>query len=200
MRASWPDRIRIQARAGLFVPIVTLAVREDSAFVSLPRAGAFWSGGADAFDGSLAVPGAGELLSILCPVALIERIADPHLERTPSGWTLLGRLGEGEPLSWVEVRLSNDCARITEILWRNHEGEIVLRARRFGARRVGTARVPDRIRLESQGAKESIEIRLLGPREDPEQPADLFRISAGPGQRVVDEAQLREIVGVALSP
>ncbi len=193
-RAAWPARARVQARAGAFVPVVSIAVAEDSAFVSLPRQKAFWRGPSDRLDGGGIAGTASGLLWILCPAPLLQKLQDPVLDRTPSGWTLRGKLADMTPSLWAEFRLPRDRSRIAEILLRDPDGRIRLRAWRNGTRNVGGAAIPNSIRIQSGEDRGWIEIRILKAKPDPDQPMGLFRLQPAPEVRILDDEELDSFV------
>lgn len=193
-RIAWPDRARIQARVGGFVPIASIAVAGDSAFVSLPRERAFWAGEGRRFGGGGVMGTAASLLWLLCPGPMLEALRDPILDRTPSGWTLRGKLSGAGPGVWAEIRLPRDEGQIAEILLRDPDGSIRLRAWRKGHRRVGESEIPSSIRVQTGEKGESFEVRFLRPKLDPGQTPGLFRLTPGSGVRILDDSELSRIL------
>ncbi len=189
-RIAWPDRARIQARVGGFVPVASIAVAGDSAFVSLPRESAFWRGEGSRFGGGGISGTAASILWLLCPGPMLETLEDAVLDQTPSGWTLRGRLAGTDPTVWAEIRLPRDRGRVAEILIRDADGSIRLRAWRSGHRGVGGTEIPNSIRVQSGAKGGWFEMKFLRPRLDPDQPPGLFRLRAGPGVRTIEDGDL----------
>lgn len=193
-RMAWPDRARIQARVGGFVPVASIAVAGDSAFVSLPRERAFWSGDGSRFAEGGISGTAASLLWLLCPGPMLAALEDAILDQTPSGWTLRGRIGGTDPVAWAEFRLPRDRGRIAEILIRDPDGSIRLRAWRKGRRRIDGAEIPSSIRVQAGENGGSFEVRFLKARLDPDQPPDLYRLRPGTGVRLLEDAEDRKSV------
>jgi hypothetical protein len=194
LRAAWPDRIRVQARAAAFVPIASVAVEGDTACLSLPRQGAYWRGTGNRFmDGGVA-GAASSLLWLLCPIPVLQSLVDPILDRTPSGWTIRGRLAGNGPPQWAEIRLPADRSRVAEIILRDADGKIRIRCKRLGDREVAGASLPNAVRVQSGERGGWVEARILKPRPDPSQPAGLFRFAPGAGQRTLGDQDLIDLM------
>jgi hypothetical protein len=200
MRASWPDRLRIQARVGAFWPVASIAVRADSAFVSLPRLQGYWAGAPTGATGENPAALASSLLWLLCPSPLVQNLEDPILERTPKGWGLRGRLGGTDPPLQLEVHLPENRCEIRSILFLDSEGRILLHAWRFGRKSIGEARIPESVRIETEHPRVRFEVRLLRPRRDPDAPPETFRITRPPAARWIPDGELLEMFGAAGTP
>jgi hypothetical protein len=190
LRAAWPDRVRIQARVGAFVPIVSVAVDGDSTFLSLPREKAYWRGTESRFGNGGFTGVASSLLWLLCPRPMLRALENPVLDQTPNGWTLRGHLGGTNPPVSAEIRLPRDRSRVAEIILRDQAGGIRLRSWRTGDRVVSGASIPRSVRIQSGEKGEWAEVKILRPRPDLEQTAGVFRLRPGPGVRILDDDDL----------
>jgi hypothetical protein len=200
MRAAWPDRVRIQARVGAFWPVVSIAVDGDSAFVSLPRLKGYWAGiPAGVVHGNPAALAA-SLLVLLCPSRLAAELGDPVLESDGKGWILRGALSDDDPPYVLEIHLPGDRAEVRQILVRDPQGQIVLRAKRFGRKSVDGAGIAASIHIEADEPMTRFEVRFLRPRRDPDPPPEIFRIARPPSTRWIAEEDLLEMVGAAGQP
>lgn len=197
LRAVWPDRLRIQTRVGPFWPVASVAVRADSAFVSLPRLKGYWAGTFTGSSGDDPASLASTLLWLLCPSSLAEQVDDPVLEGRPGGWFLTGRLRESDPAIWLQFELPHRDAEVSTIRFLDAEGIELMKATRSGRVAVGDALLPRRVRIESRDPEVAFEVRLLRPRRDPDQPAGLFRIGRPPGTVWVPREQLLDLFGTA---
>lgn len=193
-RGSWPDQIRLQLRFGPFTPVASIAVRADSAFLSLPRQRAYWSGRPSREDGANPAVLASSLLWLVCPASLVRSIEDPVLDIEKNGWRLQGRLRGVAPALYTLLRISKKGSEIKEIVLADSLGTVVFRAERAGRVRVGRATVPERLRIETGDPRITIEARLIRAREDRTQPPDLFRIPASTAARRLEDQELMDLL------
>lgn len=187
-RAAWPNRIRLQARVGPFVPIASIAVDGESTTVSLPRQKAYWSGSVSAAAGPAGL--AGGLLWLLCPSAVIGSMADPVLDRAGKDWILTGRGMIGNRAGIMAIRLGQDASKIREITWMDSSGRVLGKATLAGQLRTGAAAMPRMVHLEIADPPGTFDVEIKQARKDPEQPPDLFRIPRPPGTRRLADADL----------
>jgi hypothetical protein len=200
IRVSWPERVRLQLRFGPFTPIASMAVDGDSGWVSLPRMKGFWAGQTSTPDSPAWLARA--FLGLVCPYPLIRTLQNPILTRDPDGWVLEGSIrtadsawpADSDTIHSVRVRLSKDQERVQEVRLMDGRGRTVFRSVPSGSRRIGGARVPERIRLEIGEPPLLLDMRLMRMRDDPIQPAGLFRIVCPAGSRLVDERDIMEML------
>jgi len=200
LRAVWPDRVRIQARAGAFWPVASIAVAGDSAFVSLPRLKGYWAGVPASGAGGNPAALTASLLWFACPSRLAAELDDPVLDPGGEGWILRGLLSGADPPVSIEIHLPSDRAEVQQILFRDLAGRILLRAKRFGRKSVDGANIAESIRLETDEPMTRFEIRFLRPRRDPDAPPEIFRIPRPPSTRWIAEEDLLDMIGAAGRP
>jgi hypothetical protein len=187
-RAAWPDRIRLQARIGPFLPIASIAVDGESTTVSLPRQKAYWSGSVSEPAGPAGI--AGGLLWLLCPSTMIASMTDPVLDRAGKEWVLTGRGLAGGREGIVSIRLDRDLRKIREIAWMDPDGRLIGRASLAGRLNAGSASVPRMLHVEITDPPGAYDVEIKQTRKDPEQPQDLYRIPRSPGARRIGDADL----------
>ncbi len=193
LRVAWPDRLRLQARVGAFWPVASIAVRADSAFVSLPRLKGYWAGDQVRSIGTNPAALASTLFWLLCPGPLAGALVDPTLESTSDGWVLGGRLGKSDPPLYCELHLPEEVALVREILFREADGEILLRAWRLGQKSLDGVDLPEIVRLQVGLPVVRFETRLVAPRVDSGAGAETFRIAQPNGFRTIPEDELLEM-------
>jgi hypothetical protein len=197
LRAVWPDRLRIQTRIGAFWPVASVAVRADSAFVSFPRLKAYWAGtfpgGSETDPASLA----STLLWLLCPASIARELDEPVLEREEGGWVVTGLVRGSEPPLWMELRMGKKRAEVSEIRMLDSNGEERMVATRSGRIGLDDFLLPGKVRISSEEPPVVLEVRLLRPRPDPDQPEGIYRIPRPPGTTWIPQDQLLEMFGAA---
>jgi hypothetical protein len=196
-RAAWPERIRVQARIGPFLPVASIAVDPDSATLSLPRLKSYWSGPVSGGSGPTGI--AGGLLWLLCPSPLVASMKEPALDRVGKEWTLRGDGVVGGRGARISVRLDRSAREIREVQITDRNGRPLVHAVRRGRMSAGGVDLPRRIRLDLFDPPGSYEIEITRARTDPDQPPDLYRIPRPAGARRIGDADLFEVFGGAAS-
>ena len=188
MRASWPDRIRLQLRLGPFMPVATICVDADSARVILPRAEAYWAGESKSGANGWTTVTAG-LLGALCPNSLADGLRGAELSPGHEGWILAGESGDRRFAGFVEFILDPEHPeRVLRLTIRDGNERLFMRAVRSGRRRVGAADLPKQLRVTTGEPASRFDIRLLRFREDLEQPPGLYKPEPKEGlRRLTDE-------------
>jgi hypothetical protein len=190
-RAEWPDRIRLQARLGPFLPVASIAVDAESTTVSLPRQKAYWSGPASWESSPVGI--AAGLLWLLCPSPLVASIEGPLLARVGKEWTLTGKGRIGGREATVTLRLDKAQQEVREIVVLDPRGRLLVRALREGRISLGGGTLPRRMRFDFADPPGTYEVEIRSARSDPEQPPGIFRIPQPPGVRRLGDADLFEL-------
>lgn len=200
LRAAWPDRIRVQARAGPFVPVLSAAANGDSVFLSLPRQRAFWSGSLSGTgDGVTLSAGATvtTLLALLCPGAAVSRLDDPTLETADGGYVLRGRPEATQEATWVEARFRSKDLRIQELRVSSGSGGGLLHAVYGSMSRVEGKDVPRRIRvrwLRPGAPLLEVDMKITGAEPDGPAGPEVFRIPPPRGAVPLSDEEILELL------
>ncbi len=195
LRAAWPDRIRLQLRLGPFMPVLSMAIDGDSATVSLPRDGTYWSGPSR---GGIHAPllWAQGILDAICPGRLARQLEEPILSRLPGErWVVVGRRVE-EPQGWVELRSEGggSLGEVATIALRSPDQQITMLAHRVGRKRIDNSEIPARFSLEIGQPITRLDVRLSRSRTDSGAGADVFRLAPSKEARRLDDEEFRDFL------
>jgi hypothetical protein len=194
LRVAWPDRVRLQARAGVFFPVASIVVRADSTFLHLPRAKAYWCGETASSAGNAPGSLAAGILWLLCPGPRLAALQDPILDRSSAAWRLRGRLG-GEPPLWLTAVFDKDRLEVREMLVQDEQGRAWMRAVGKGRQTISGSPLPRSVRIEIADPPAVLEVRILRPRKDTATDPGVFRLARPKGTRWVDPDALLPSLG-----